>query len=74
MAALSLHYITFRSKQIGLHLQSSARGKKMDGFYLSCVFCKNWHASLRNELCLNEVDAQKVSDFFFFFLLEIKAG
>lgn len=49
MATLSQHYITLRSKQIGLHLQSSARKRSslyLEGFYLSCAFHKNWHAVL----------------------------
>lgn len=53
MAALSLHYITFRSKQIGLHLQPSSREKKsfVFGWVLSellasemnCVLMKWMH-------------------------------
>lgn len=79
MAALCLHYITLRSKQIGSHLtaQLKEREKKWKklivfGFYPGCVFHKK---RVRNELCLNKVDAQKVSHFFFSFSgPEIKAA
>ena len=79
MATLSLHYITLRSKQIGLKLKK----KKKSWLYLDVV----WFFIIRamfstkfgfwNELCLNEVDAQKVSDSFcfcIFFSLCLKAG
>lgn len=79
MATLSLHYITLRSKQIGLKLKE----KKKSWLYLDVVWffiiraMFSTKVGLRNELCLNEVDAQKVSDsfcFFFFFSLCLKAG
>lgn len=69
----ALHHLETQADWFAFTAQ--LRGKKsslyLDGFYLSCVFHRNWHAGLQNELRLNEVDAQKVSDFFFW--LEIKA-
>lgn len=73
MAALSLHYVTLRSRQIGLHLLPSLRGKKTslywDWFDLSCAFSKNWHALMS---WMHKRSANYL--FAYLFRLEIKTG
>lgn len=66
MAALSLHYITLRSRQIGLHLQPSTRGEGGAQLILFGWILSELCFPAKIGLCLNEVDEQKVSDFFFF--------
>lgn len=80
MAALSLHYVTLRSRQIGLHLLPSLRGKKpslyWDWFDLSCAFSKNWHAVFEMNCALMSWMHKRSANYLFTYLfrLEIKTG
>lgn len=68
MAALSVHYVTLRSRQIGLHLLPSLRGKKtlivLGLVWSELCFLQKLARCFWNELRLNELDAQKVSKLF----------